>query len=212
MIKFYSIFLFLVFTQCKVFASLSFTSEEIRDKLYERIDEYRFSFEFYNDSDVPVKIINIISSCDCVKIESDKKTYQPNEEGKINGVFDIGDRTGYQKKEFIVITDENNSSKYKLTLSLDITAPSMILPRLLTWKYGDDSTKEFYVKISNKFKISKIEYDNNFFLVKILIKEQNKVKVKPIGSPTKGKYTVKFYFIDSNNDAEFSTDVYLIFN
>ena len=108
MIKFYSIFLFLVFTQCKVFASLSFTSEEIRDKLYERIDEYRFSFEFYNDSDVPVKIINIISSCDCVKIESDKKTYQPNEEGKINGVFDIGDRTGYQKKEFIVITDENN--------------------------------------------------------------------------------------------------------
>lgn len=212
MIRSHSLFLFLLLFHCEAFATLSFSSIEIKDKLSGRINEYPFSFEFYNESNVPVKIIDIVSSCDCVAIESDKKTYLPNAKGKINGIFSIGDRVGAQKKEFIVITDECKGSKYRLTLSLDIAPPAVVLPKLLIWKGGDDSVKELSVKTSNNFKFSRIEYDNNFFLVKTYIKEQNKVEIKPIGTPPNGKYSAKLYFINSDNGAELSSAIYLIFN
>lgn len=212
MIRFYSVFLLLVLFHCEGVAGLSFASGEIKDKLSGCNNEYRFSFEFYNKSNVPVKIIDIVSSCDCVEIESNKKIYLPNEKGKINGVFNIADRVGEQKKEFIVITDESKDSKYRLTLSLDIAPPAVLFPKLLMWKHGDDSVRELSVETSDDFKFSRIEYDNNFFLVKTFIKEQNKVVIKPIGTPPKGKYIVKLYFINSATDVEFSTAAYLIFN
>lgn len=211
MIRFYSVFLFIVLFRCEVIAGLSFASGEIRYKLSGHISEYPFSFEFYNESNATAKIIDIVSSCDCVKIESDKKTYQPNEKGKINGVFSIGDRTGIQNKEFVVITDENKGSKHRLRLSIYIAPPAVVLPKLLRWKHADDSAKELSVKILDNFKFSIIEYDDNFFLVKTFIKEQNKVKIKPIGTLPKGKYSVKLYFINNSNDAELSTAAHLIF-
>lgn len=192
MIRLYSVFLFIVLFRCEVIAGLSFASGEIRYKLSGHISEYPFSFEFYNESNATVKIIDIVSSCDCVKIESDKKTYQPNEKGKI-------------------ITDENKGSKHRLRLSIYIAPPAVVLPKLLRWKHADDSAKELSVKILDNFKFSIIEYDDNFFLVKTFIKEQNKVKIKPIGTLPKGKYSVKLYFINNSNDAELSTAAHLIF-
>ena len=79
MIRFYSVFLLLVLFHCEGVAGLSFASGEIKDKLSGCNNEYRFSFEFYNKSNVPVKIIDIVSSCDCVEIESNKKIYLPRE-------------------------------------------------------------------------------------------------------------------------------------
>ena len=87
----------------------------------------------------------------------------------------------------------------------------MLFPKLLMWKRGDDSVRELSVETSDDFKFSKIEYDNNFFLVKTFIKEQNKVVIKPIGTPPKGKYIVKLYFINSATDVEFSTAAYVNF-
>ena len=71
MIRFYSVFLLIVLFHCEGVAGLSFASGEIKDKLSGCNNEYRFSFEFYNKSNVPVKIIDIVSSC--VKRERENK-------------------------------------------------------------------------------------------------------------------------------------------
>ncbi len=140
-----------------LFAELVFDNMEINDKIKSEIKEYPFTFCFSNNSTSAIKILDIASSCDCTKLHSDKKQYQPNENGKINGIFTIGERKGAQEKSFILTTDEKKNSKYELSLHLVIEAPANIYPKVLIWNFGESSTKELSIKTSKNYKLSKID-------------------------------------------------------
>lgn len=81
-----------------LFAELAFDNMEINDKIKSEIKEYPFTFCFSNNSTSAIKILDIASSCDCTKLHSDKKQYQPNENGKINGIFTIGEKRCAEKE------------------------------------------------------------------------------------------------------------------
>ena len=81
-----------------LFAELVFDNMEIKDKIKSEIKEYPFTFRFSNNSASAIKILDIVSSCDCTKLHLDKKQYQPNENGEIKGLFAIGERKGVNTK------------------------------------------------------------------------------------------------------------------
>ena len=112
MFRHFFILLILLFISSKyLFAELLFDNTEIREKIKYGTKEYPFSFHFSNNSNSTIKILDIVSSCDCTKLRANKKQYKPNEKGEVNGIFTIGNRTGTQEKNFIIITDEKKNSK-----------------------------------------------------------------------------------------------------
>lgn len=193
-----------------LFAELVFDNMEINDKIKSEIKEYPFTFRFSNNSASAIKILDIVSSCDCTKLHSDKKQYQPNENGKINGIFTIGERKGVQKKSFILTTDEKKNSKYELSLHLVIEAPANIYPKVLIWNFGESSTKELSIKTSKNYKLSKIDLGSKLFDVKNRISTSNSIEITPLTHCPRGKHVLKLFFLQNETNLEYTTNVYLI--
>jgi hypothetical protein len=52
----------------------------------------KFTFPFTKTGDYPVTLSSTKSSCGCVVVGVEKKTYEPGEGGKITATFKVGDR------------------------------------------------------------------------------------------------------------------------
>lgn len=194
------------------FADLIFNNSEIKDKIQSGVSDYHFAFQFENKTKNAVKISDVVSSCDCVNLKFDKKEYQPNEAGKIKGVFAIGERVGRQEKSFIVVTDEAENSKYELKLVLEIVEPVTIRPKLLLWKSGDRSEKQISVMYSEEYEFSKIEYDSKLFQIKNEIPKSNQITVTPAPNCPKGRHSIKLFSKRKSDGTEHSAMIYLILN
>jgi hypothetical protein len=96
-------------------------------------------YPFSNEGSKPVSILKIESSCGCVTVQADKKTYAPDEKGKITAQFAFDHRNGLQIKEFLVKTDEN-PGLYLLRLKGSIPAPFDCEPKSLAWSKEEANT------------------------------------------------------------------------
>ena len=80
----------------------------------------RVRYAFKNPAKKTVHILGVTTSCGCTEATPSSSQIAPGDNGAIDVVFTIGQRTGLQKKEITIRTDE---SETPVTLELNVTLP-----------------------------------------------------------------------------------------
>jgi hypothetical protein len=94
-------------------------------------------FKFKNTGDKPVKILSVHSSCGCTTAQLDHDVIAPDESGEIVATFNIGQRTGTQKKTITVTTDDSPDQPTLLTLTANIPQLLTLAPQFVFWSAKD---------------------------------------------------------------------------
>jgi hypothetical protein len=137
-----------LFCAPNVFAGLKYESTSLALKAKPEEDELAAVYKFKNEGKEAVKVLQVETSCGCLKAEADKKSYEPGEIGVINAVFKLSKFTGAQSKSITVVSNDKSNSRQKLNVSVDIPKVVEITPALLEWKVGEEAkTKSFRIKI-----------------------------------------------------------------
>ncbi len=202
-------FLAIIFFVLKssIYAELLFTEREIDSVIPVLAKEFSFSCDFKNIGNDSVKILKISTSCSCTKAESDKKIYQPNEEGKISGTFEIGDRTGFQSKKIFIETDDKTNPKIVLNLNLTIPVLAEFRPKMLLWRKGANlETKTLHIDTAREYgaRIQKVTCGNKNFKIDYISQKENTdscdVQITPLSLNETSKTEVEIECITKNKE------------
>lgn len=99
------------------------------------------TFEFKNDSDRPVTIVDLQTGCDCLTVATDQKTYAAGSRGVLTGKFTVGDRIGRYERKVTVLTDESEIP-IQLVLQIDVPALADVTPQTLFWELRDPGAEK----------------------------------------------------------------------
>lgn len=87
---------------------------------------------FQNTGATAVFIAGLTTSCPCTTAQTDKKYFAPNERGIVSVTYKIGAAEGPQSQTVTLLTNENDSTAYTLTVKADLPArPRATLPRTI---------------------------------------------------------------------------------
>ncbi len=191
--NFLLIFIFFSFGQ--LYANLIFEASKIDDKIVNGTASYTFEFKFKNSGKTPIEITDIKTTCGCTVASLDKTVYQPEDTGKVSGVFNIEGRTGLQGKDIILTTDNLAQSTIKLSLEIEIVNIMSIKPSLLFWRKGEDvSMKEISALpyVTDGVKITSILCDLETFKIESVQEAKGyKIKVTPISTENESRAIIK---------------------
>lgn len=96
-------------------------------------------YPFTNESSEPIEITGTQSSCGCTVPSLEKTIYQPGESGVLTAEFNLGSRTGHQRKAIEVRTNRSGEdASYSLALEVDIPQAIKMRRRAMIWKIGDE--------------------------------------------------------------------------
>ncbi|MGF1453171.1 MAG: DUF1573 domain-containing protein [Opitutales bacterium] len=118
-------------------AELEFTNIKLSPEVELGAESVRTAFPFQNTGTEPVTLVRVATSCGCTVADWPKGPIEPGESGAIDVVFEIGNRTGSQRKAIIVHTDARPGQPYRLELAVDIPVVATVEPRLLMWQDGE---------------------------------------------------------------------------
>ena len=96
-------------------------------------------FQFTNNGDRPVRILEVESNCDCLIAGTDQQIYAPGATGVIRSSFKIGDRLGLYERRIKVVTDES-PEPVRLQVRIEVPELVSINPRSLAWKINEPAT------------------------------------------------------------------------
>ena len=122
-----------VFTSLQAGIVWDHTEVEYKAKAGEEIVSASFPFTVV---DTPITIQSIRTSCGCTTTRLDRKTYQPGETGIIEANFELGSRVGQQQKYISIQTDDPQSPKQDLLMSVYIPYILKVEPRFVYWDKG----------------------------------------------------------------------------
>ena len=188
-----------------IFAQLNFDNLILKDENFPSSQTYNFNFKFKNDSSKTITITKVETSCSCTITKLEKNTYAPNETGKINGVFNIGDRQGLQEKEGIVHTDDISQPQIRLTLKINILNPIEIKPRLIYWEKDSKLESKFIRLVINdpKWKMDSITCDSSKFTTKNT-EEDGKytIEVTPVSTGRRLRDAIKIELMNDKSETK----------
>lgn len=114
-------------------------------------------FKFKNTGDKPVKINSVHPSCGCTTAKLAHDVIAPNESGEITATFNIGQRTGVQRKTITVMTDDQPDTPTILTLTTNIPQLLTVTPVFLFWSAKDElSPKSIKVTVGAEYPVEKL--------------------------------------------------------
>jgi len=114
-------------------------------------------FKFKNTGDKPVKILAVHPSCGCTTAKLDHETIAPKEAGEIVATFNIGSRTGLQKKMITVTTDDSPDEPTMLTLTANIPQLLQVAPPFIYWSAKDVlSPRKITVTVGADYPVEKL--------------------------------------------------------
>ena len=114
-------------------------------------------FKFKNTGDKAVKIVSVKPSCGCTTAKLAHDLIAPNESGEITATFNIGQRTGLQKKMITVVTDDQPDQPTMLTLVANIPQLLTVAPVFLYWSANDVlSPKTITVNVGADYPVEKL--------------------------------------------------------
>ena len=111
----------------------------------------RFSFKITGDK--PVKILDIQTTCSCVRAQTEdgRMLFQPGETGVIDTAFEVGAFEGELTKEVKVTTDDSKHPETNLLLRLSIPGLFQITPAQVIWQLGEAPTPKLVtIKVLGK--------------------------------------------------------------
>lgn len=134
-------FIGVLFISCGLRAGIVWKTTEVdyQAKPGEEVIYASFPFQIEGDA---VTIESIRTSCGCTTTKLEKKTYEPGEEGVIEAKFELGSRVGQQQKYVSVQTNDPNTPKQDLKISVYIPHVLKIEPRFVYWNKGMKSYHE----------------------------------------------------------------------
>ena len=130
-------------------------------------------FNFYNKGKLPITISSIKTSCSCLSVLVNKKTFQPKEKGTVTVLFEFGRRTGLQENRVVVSTDDPKNPITVLLLKATIPSPLTITPASLFWSVGDPvAFKAIQLKVETTapIQITKVSSDGTRFVPELKAK------------------------------------------
>lgn len=112
------------------------------------------AFPFKNTGSVPVQIISIVPSCDCLSIKLAKETIAPGEAGEMRVGFALDGRSGRQERTIMVTSDDAPDLPTMLRLSVELPEPVAISPKFLYWRIGElAEEKAITITVSDSAKL-----------------------------------------------------------
>ena len=111
----------------------------------------RFSFKVTGDK--PVKILDIQTTCSCVRAQTEdgRMIFQPGETGVIDTAFEVGAFEGELTKEVKVTTNDSKHPETNLLLRLSIPGLFQITPAQVIWQLGEAPTPKLVtIKVLGK--------------------------------------------------------------
>lgn len=136
-----AVFLFPLLSQAAK-KGLTFYQTEVAHDAGVMEKEFKATFGFTNDSDSAIEVLEVRPTCGCTVAELEKKVYQPGEYGEINTTFNYGSREGRQTKTIVVTTDQEENSKIRLTMRINIPKSFKLTPSVLIWNSEKESIGE----------------------------------------------------------------------
>lgn len=131
-------------------AQLKFDATEKTQSISAREDRLTTTFNFTNNTNRKIRIIEVESNCGCMKATSDAKFYEPGQSGKVEAVFNMLGKSGKLRKTVTLKTDIANQGEIPLSVIVDIQPVFTLEPSLLTWKMGEPATpKKVIVRITD---------------------------------------------------------------
>ncbi len=103
---------------------------------------YPFSFTFLNSSNRPITVSRVVPSCGCTAVKTDQTTYAPGQSGTLEGLFDVGERSGVQTKHITVYTDDPSDPEVRLTMNFRVPLALEADTRALIWRLGAPATAQ----------------------------------------------------------------------
>lgn len=91
------------------------------------------SFEFKNNGDAPLQILEVTTSCGCTSADLKQKTYRPGESGKIPVTFNSQTFEGKITKRITVSTNDKAAPKTVLTIQGTILTDVQATPSALVF-------------------------------------------------------------------------------
>lgn len=173
---------------------LLFDTTVIEDTIVQDTEFYKFKFRFKNISDIPIRIIDIEKTCNCIVLSNKNITYHKNEVGFIEGSLYVGDRKGIQSKQIVISTDNFLQPQIKLKLNITIFEPYEVKPRLILWKNGSEiKTHKIQLILRNSnWVLSNIFYPKNLFSVKYTKMDSlYKIEVTPLSTKKRIRDVIK---------------------
>ena len=114
-------------------------------------------FKYKNTGDKSVKITSVHASCGCTTAALAKETVAPNESGEITATFNIGDRSGVQKKTITVMTDDQPNQPTILKLTATIPQLLQIAPVFVYWSAKEVlDPKTINVNVGGDFQVNNL--------------------------------------------------------
>ena len=180
---------------------LEFYKENIYDTVSSNQTVYPFKFEFINNEQVPIKILNIETSCECTNIKCSNTIIRPKEHGYITGIISLHNQTE-MTVQIKIITDNLKKRYSNLTVKLNNQKDLTVKPKLLRWSINASLTMQNICITGMTALISEIYIENkdNFNLNIIKSKHEYILEVVPTSTdkPIHSLLVIKYKPKNSN--------------
>lgn len=123
--------------------ALVWEAREIKVEAKANDREVVADYRFKNEGNTPVAIVDVVSSCDCTRVELKKRVYAPGEEGTLSARLAVEGRSGLQVNTIVVMTDESGGEPVALRLRADVQSLVALSPRVLSWRVGAEAEDGF---------------------------------------------------------------------
>ena len=101
--------------------SISFSELDYDFGMVDQGIEISHTFIFKNNGSDKLIIYSVNAGCGCTGVMmGEKKEYLPNEEGEIKVTFNTQGRSGFQKKNIYVYTNDHNNNQTVLSFTCEI--------------------------------------------------------------------------------------------
>lgn len=129
------------------FGQLAFVSKLMKHTADPAAERFEVKFPFVNAKAGEVEVTKVVSTCGCLKAETDKASYAAGERGTVTGVFSLGSRTGTYEKAIMVTTDSEEEGVMTQELRVRVTMPVVmeIAPPQLVWDQGEEPAPKAFI-------------------------------------------------------------------
>ncbi len=174
-------------------AGLSFPEPVVHLSAFPGQKSVTATFPFTNETSEAIEIRTIKSSCGCTTPKLSKTTYAPEESGEIQAIFEIGERTGLQRKALAVQYRDRALEPQMLVLEVNIQQPVDFSKTILLWEENNQEPQTIDITVIQEapLEIVTIQSDSPHYSAEVkTIKpgKQFQLTITP-HSPSPGKAT-----------------------
>jgi hypothetical protein len=160
----------LVLTGAKMFAQetkgVTFERETFEFRASATAGVENFDLPFVNNSPYPVTILDVETSCSCLKVSVVQGLINPGEKGLVHCVFQAPDTLGLVQKSVILKTDRSDHPNQLAQVRIEVSGILQFVPNQISWEIGKAASEKILritVADSAFVRVTKVECSQDVF-------------------------------------------------